>query len=331
MLERERELAAVAELLERAGGVLVIEGGVGIGKTSLLDAACGVADGLEHEILRARAWFGARGEFRVRRGASAVRAAPSGRRGGRARGVAHRTRWRGATAAIGTARRGIDLRHVVRRLARPVLAGCQPLAARRPLLIAVDDAQSADEPSLRWLSYLAPRLEGLALVMLVALRPGEPALTGASLLALNAEALSVVRPELLSEGGVSAIVRATLGARTGAITPYVGNFCSCARTATSRAARPSTALTFPSDTPSEWRSRRYRSGPSRCARSHVIVRDGAGSVGPCWNGTSAHGFARAIQMPCALSTTPMGGSYTRSRTRSSVTGAWPRRRPSEHS
>ena len=35
------------------------------------------------------------------------------------------------------------------------------LAASRPLLIAVDDAHWADEPSLRWLAYLAPRLEGL--------------------------------------------------------------------------------------------------------------------------------------------------------------------------
>jgi hypothetical protein len=29
------------------------------------------------------------------------------------------------------------------------------LAAQRPLLIAVDDAHWADEPSLRWLAYLA--------------------------------------------------------------------------------------------------------------------------------------------------------------------------------
>jgi hypothetical protein len=45
------------------------------------------------------------------------------------------------------------------------------LAASRPLLIAVDDdAHWADEPSLRWLAYLAPRLEGLAAGMLVASR-----------------------------------------------------------------------------------------------------------------------------------------------------------------
>ena len=85
------------------------------------------------------------------------------------------------------------------------------LADRRPLLIAVDDAHWADEPSLRWLAYLAPRLEGLALALLVALRPGEPASTEPSLAALRADASAVVRPALLSEGAVGAIVRAAVG------------------------------------------------------------------------------------------------------------------------
>ena len=85
------------------------------------------------------------------------------------------------------------------------------LADRRPLLIAVDDAHWADEPSLRWLAYLAPRLEGLAVALLVALRPGKPASEEASLAALRAEAPAVVRPGLLSEGAVGAVVRAALG------------------------------------------------------------------------------------------------------------------------
>jgi len=32
------------------------------------------------------------------------------------------------------------------------------LAARRPLVIAVDDAHWADAPSLRWLAHLAARI-----------------------------------------------------------------------------------------------------------------------------------------------------------------------------
>ena len=74
------------------------------------------------------------------------------------------------------------------------------LADRRPLLIAVDDAHWADEPSLRWLAYLAPRLEGLALALLVALRPGEPASTGASLTALRGEAPTVSAPGAVERG-----------------------------------------------------------------------------------------------------------------------------------
>jgi hypothetical protein len=67
------------------------------------------------------------------------------------------------------------------------------LAARRPLLIAVDDVHWADESSLRWLAYLAPRLEGLAAGMLVALRQGDPAAMSASLVAVRAQAAAVLR------------------------------------------------------------------------------------------------------------------------------------------
>ena len=51
-IERERELAAVDELLDRATGILVIEGGVGMGKSSLLDAACRL--GLEGIVSKQR-------------------------------------------------------------------------------------------------------------------------------------------------------------------------------------------------------------------------------------------------------------------------------------
>jgi hypothetical protein len=78
------------------------------------------------------------------------------------------------------------------------------LADRRPLLIAVDDAHWADQPSLRWLAHLAPRLEGAAVALLVVVRPGVPASVGAWLQALLDEVQTVVRPELLSESAVGA-------------------------------------------------------------------------------------------------------------------------------
>jgi predicted ATPase len=54
------------------------------------------------------------------------------------------------------------------------------LAVGRPLLIAVDDAHWADESSLRWLAYMTARVEGLAVGLLVTVRPGEPAYEAAA-------------------------------------------------------------------------------------------------------------------------------------------------------
>ena len=54
LLERERELEAVEELLNRRSGALAIEGGVGIGKTSLVQATCRRARELDYEVLSAR-------------------------------------------------------------------------------------------------------------------------------------------------------------------------------------------------------------------------------------------------------------------------------------
>src|SRR5262249_47111033 len=81
------------------------------------------------------------------------------------------------------------------------------LSAARPLLLAIDDAHWADEPSLRWLTYLARRLDGLNLVLLVALRPADPAFANATLLALRAEVPTILRPALLSENAVGTLVR----------------------------------------------------------------------------------------------------------------------------
>lgn len=68
------------------------------------------------------------------------------------------------------------------------------MAADRPVLIAVDDAHWADEPSLRWLAYLAPRLDGLAAGLLVASRPDDPAVMAPALVAVHTAAAGVLRP-----------------------------------------------------------------------------------------------------------------------------------------
>src|ERR687897_1277313 len=51
---------------------------------------------------------------------------------------------------------------------------CTNLASRRPLLLAVDDADLADEASLRFLLYLAERLEDLPAMLAITLGTAPP-------------------------------------------------------------------------------------------------------------------------------------------------------------
>ncbi len=53
LLERERELEAIEGVLDR-GGVLIVEGGAGIGKTSLVNSACERGAAAGQEVLRGR-------------------------------------------------------------------------------------------------------------------------------------------------------------------------------------------------------------------------------------------------------------------------------------
>jgi DNA-binding CsgD family transcriptional regulator len=207
--ERARELAAVDDLLERRGRTLLLEGRAGIGKTSLVEAACSRAGELGHEVLRARGSelesgfaFGVVRQLFERRLAGtdpgereALLAGPA---------AAARPLLAGKLAAPLAGDSSFAVLHGLYWLV-------VNLAARGPLLIAVDDAHWADEPSLRWLAYLARRLDGLAAGMLMALRPGDPAVLGAPLLAVCAEAAAVLRPALLSEQAVGAVVRAADG------------------------------------------------------------------------------------------------------------------------
>jgi DNA-binding CsgD family transcriptional regulator len=206
--ERERDLAAVEELLQHCGGVLLIEGRAGIGKTSLVEAASSRAGELGYEVVRARGSvlesgfaFGVVRQLFERRLASA----------GEAEGAALLA---GPAAAVRTLLAGEVSAQPFGDTSFAVLHGLYwlvvNLAASGPLLITVDDAHWADEPSLRWLAYLAPRLEGLAVAMLVAMRQGDPAAMHAPLAAVHAQA-AVLRPALLSQQAVSAVICAAGG------------------------------------------------------------------------------------------------------------------------
>ena len=70
------------------------------------------------------------------------------------------------------------------------------MADGQSVLISVDDAQWADSASMRWLAYLAPRLDGLAVAVVVAERATPTARHGAATSAIRSVAGSI-RPTLL--------------------------------------------------------------------------------------------------------------------------------------
>jgi len=209
LLERERELAAIDGLLDRRAAALLVEGGAGIGKTSLVEAACVRAAAKGMEVLRARGSeleadfaFGLVCQLFERRLATADAEEREPLLLGPARAV--RPLLLGEVAGASAFDTSFAVLHGLYWLTAN-------LADRGPLLIAVDDAHWADEPSLRWLAHLARRIEGLDVALLVALRPVAATSTGSSLAAMRAEASGVVRPALLSEAAVGVLVRAVVG------------------------------------------------------------------------------------------------------------------------
>lgn len=86
------------------------------------------------------------------------------------------------------------------------------LAEHSPLLIAVDDVHWSDAPSLRFLIYLARRLDGMPVAVALGGRTGEAAAEPELLRALVLEARPpILRPRPLSETAVSALVKTGLG------------------------------------------------------------------------------------------------------------------------
>lgn len=85
------------------------------------------------------------------------------------------------------------------------------LAAQAPLLLAVDDAHWCDAASSRFLRYLAPRLEGLPVLLAVSARDDENTAKPAELLAISPDA-TVIKPVPLSPTATSALVRARVRA-----------------------------------------------------------------------------------------------------------------------
>lgn len=85
------------------------------------------------------------------------------------------------------------------------------LSEEQPLVLAIDDLQWCDRASLRFLAYLAGRLEGQPLLLAATVRAGDPG-TDPALLAeiAHAPSLSSVRPGPLSHAAVAELVRERL-------------------------------------------------------------------------------------------------------------------------
>jgi DNA-binding CsgD family transcriptional regulator len=86
------------------------------------------------------------------------------------------------------------------------------LAERQPLIFVIDDAQWMDLPSLRWLRYLAQRLDGLPVALVLGVRGNEAYDTSALLAEIAALPVSRrLHPRALSQAGVAEMVRLRLG------------------------------------------------------------------------------------------------------------------------
>jgi DNA-binding CsgD family transcriptional regulator/Flp pilus assembly protein TadD len=86
------------------------------------------------------------------------------------------------------------------------------LAEQRPLLLAIDDLQWCDRPSLRFVAYLTRRLEGVPVLMPATLRTTDPGTDQALLGEIAHDPMTVaLRPGPLSQAGVREFVRSRLG------------------------------------------------------------------------------------------------------------------------
>lgn len=212
--ERDEELGALGRVLDQAaaarGNIALVEGPGGIGKTSLLHAARGNAEAQGFEVLLAR---GAEQESPLGFGVVRQLFEPLL---GRATSEERSELFAGAAALS---------RSLVDPSTAPGESVDDPaallhglywltanLADRRPLLIVVDDAQWADQPSMRFVEYLRHRVEGLPVCILAAAR--NEAATGeiTPLARLRADRDAVHLPlSSLGPRAVASVVERTLG------------------------------------------------------------------------------------------------------------------------
>jgi DNA-binding CsgD family transcriptional regulator/tetratricopeptide (TPR) repeat protein len=215
LLERDTELAAVTQLIDAipdGGRLLAIEGPPGIGKTALIAETRALALDAGAQVLAAR-------------GSELERSFSYG---------IVRQLFEPLLVSLQAEERA-ELLSGAAALAAPLFEadhiGTEPLtdsslatlhglywstanlAARGPLVLAVDDLHWCDLPSLRWLAYLLPRMEGLPVLIVAGLRPEEPGQDAGLVGQVLSDPLAaVIHPAPLSREATVRFLRESLSA-----------------------------------------------------------------------------------------------------------------------
>ncbi|UOY03293.1 AAA family ATPase [Blastococcus sp. PRF04-17] len=218
LLDRDREMRAVrAALDDLAGGgpgLLLIEGPAGIGKTRLLTEARRLAGERGMRVLTARG-----SQLEKSFGFGAVRQlfepelATAEHREALLAGAAASARTVFDLAPGESPDGSFAVLHGLYWLA-------VNLAADGPLVLAVDDLQWCDSASLRWLAYLARRLDAVPVLVVGTVRTGEQHPDEELLAELSVEpSAAVVRPAALTPEATADLVERRLGGRSRRCSP----------------------------------------------------------------------------------------------------------------
>jgi DNA-binding CsgD family transcriptional regulator len=199
LLERDTELTAITDALhgavEGAASVLLLEGVAGIGKTRLLREARHLADGMDLRVLSARPtpldadlpWNVVR-QLLVPALPTASSARQTHLLSGAARLAAPPLGLMSASADVDSFAPLHGLYWLVANLAHD-----------SPILMAIDDLQWCDVASLRFIIHFVSRNEGLPVVLIGAIRSGEPSALVGPLESLAANpSVQVIQPRPLT-------------------------------------------------------------------------------------------------------------------------------------
>jgi len=219
LLEREQEVERVRATLraagQRSGGALIVEGAAGMGKSRLLEEAHAQASDLGCRVLAARGTeleqgfpFGVVRQLFER----PLLEADAGQR----------DHWLAGAAALAAEVLTAAPASSVAPVPGPSVSDpgyawqhglywlASNVAADAPLALAIDDLQWCDASSARALAFIARRLEGQPLALVLATRPLDPTLTPEAAALVADPATEVLRPAALTEAAVAALVAARL-------------------------------------------------------------------------------------------------------------------------